>query len=178
MSCGRIFFPALSKVFSLAAYQLRHSDFDTAKFMSTLSGARYQLMSERKKIKSADRFSVTLDRGEVLYFSVLSAYNEFCKNIHVFSTSAYPDCKRIALSCFSLFDKIHNPDDRRTFYEKEESIFAEISAFASETRLLRFTALSLHGSISRALPEIEYICSCAAVCERARRLTLSYNKLI
>lgn len=178
MSCGRILFSTVSKVFTLASYQVRHSDFDTAKFMSSLSSARYKILGERKKFKSSECFSVALDRGEVLYFSAFSAYDELRKGTPPFSSSAYCKSKNIALCTLSLFDKIQNPDDRRTFFEKEERLLAQISAFRSGARHMRFAALTRHGSISRALPEIEYILKCDAACTRAERLLFSYNELI
>lgn len=178
MSCGKILFPTVSKVFSLASYQVRHSDFDTPEFMSLLSAARYQIMGERKRIKSADAFALVLGRGEVLYFSAFSAYCNLCGNPALFSPDAYNDCRELAIRCFSLFDRIYNVDDRKIFFAKRDVILAEISSFRAQTRHMRFAALTRHQSISRALPEIEYISKCEVVCARAERLLFSYGELI
>lgn len=178
MFCGKILFPTVSKLFSLASYQVRHSDFDTSYFMSSLSAARYQVFGEREKIKAADTFSLVLCRGEALYFSIFSVYGELLKNSHTFSPDVYNDCRELSIRSFSLFDRIYNADDRKVFFSKREEILADICAFRTSARHMRFAALTRCGSISRALPEIEYISKSDIVCSRAERLLISYVRLM
>ncbi len=178
MSANKVLFPALFRVCSTAAYQIRHMEFDTPKVFREISAARYQILSERNNIKCASCFSLILDRCEVLYFSLLSAYTDMQRLTPPFYSEAYKSCSNIGAKTLMLSEKIPNPDDRRTFREKSEIILAETEGFAKQARVYRFRSLSQSGSISRALPEIEYICKCTRVCERAERLMYAYSELI
>ncbi len=169
---------AASKALCSAAFEVRHGRFDTASFFTVLSGARFQIASERKYLKSAEALSVILDRGEALYFSALCAFEDKKRLSAPCGNEAYDTAASLAVRTLLLFERLRTQNGRKCFREKADNIYSDIERFSTASRIYRFRALSRHGSISRALPEIEFICKCTDTAARCLRLICAYTRLL
>ena len=173
-----LFFSETSKCFSTARSQIIHSDFDTVKFMDSVSRVRFLLLSERYEVKSATEFSRVLARGEALYFACLSAYGYYIYDKEKYPFDVYNESCKTAENGFYLFDKVRTCSDREIYHAKKQILEAETDRSIFMSRSRRFSALSKKGSITLALDEIEYISRCTRICILTQRMLSSFDALI
>ncbi len=169
---------AASKALRCAAFEVRCGRFDTASFFTVLSGAKFQIASERKYLKTAKELSVVLDRGEALYFSLLSAFENKKQIFASTESEVYRTSANLSIRSFLLFDNAISQGEKASFVRKADILRSDIEKFCTASRLYRFRALSRNGSITKALFEIEFICMCTDAAERCLRLIGAYNRLL
>lgn len=177
MNASSIVADSLSKTLLLCAFELRHSRFDTTGVMRSLAVSRYKASSERKHLKSAKAALIVLDRCEALYFRAHRAFCD-CGKFPEESQRVYKNARNIALRSLMLPENLFTESERKNFKLKADNILCDAERFALYSRACRFGATARYGSISKALPEIEYICSCDEMIKKSIRLISSCFYLI
>lgn len=168
---------SLSKTLELCAFELRHNRFDTTGFMRSLAVSRYKASSERKHLKSARAVLIILDRCEALYFRTHRAFCCYAK-FPAESQLIYKGARDIAIRSLILSEYLFSESERKKFNTKSEIILCDAERFTLYSRAYRFGTAARYGSINKALPEIDYICSCDEIIKKSIRLISSCFYLV
>lgn len=169
---------SVQKTLSHAAYNIRTGLYDSRSVLSSASVTKSLCRCDRVLTPRAELCTIATERAVSLYFKVFDAYTMTLKQTDSKYINYFENCTVLSLNTLTLplyFPK--NNYDIPLYSDLRNRTLAVVESALAESSQLRFSALSKHGRIFLALPEIEYIHSCSEILFKAKRLIDIFDRV-